>query len=134
MAEHAMERLLKPGDRAPNVVLDAINHGGKVAIDDFRGQSPVLVGLYRGLQCPFCRRHMVEVFPQLKKEFLDTGRVAYVHLALPMTGIHPRAFDAAVAADCAAEQGRFWQMHMTLFAGPVELEEESIIRSASTRC
>lgn len=58
MAEHAMERLLKPGDRAPNVVLDAINHGGKVAIDDFRGQSPVLVGLYRGLQCPFCRRHI----------------------------------------------------------------------------
>ena len=58
MAEQTMERPLQAGDRAPNVVLDAINHGGKVAIDDFRGQTPVLVGLYRGLQCPFCRRHI----------------------------------------------------------------------------
>ncbi|MGO4736839.1 peroxiredoxin-like family protein [Bosea sp. 2KB_26] len=49
---------LQPGDRAPNVVLDAITREGKIAIDDFRGQKPVLVGLYRGLHCAFCRRHI----------------------------------------------------------------------------
>ena len=39
-------------------MLDAITREGKIAIDDFRGQKPVLVGLYRGLHCPFCRRHI----------------------------------------------------------------------------
>lgn len=49
---------LQPGERAPNVVLDAITREGKIAIDDFRGSKPVLVGLFRGLHCPFCRRHI----------------------------------------------------------------------------
>ncbi|WP_027062165.1 redoxin domain-containing protein [Mesorhizobium loti] len=49
---------LQPGDRAPNVILDAITQEGKIALDDFRGQKPVLVGLFRGLHCAFCRRHI----------------------------------------------------------------------------
>jgi peroxiredoxin len=49
---------LQPGDPAPNVVLDAITRDGKIALEDFRGHSPVLVGLFRGLHCPFCRRHL----------------------------------------------------------------------------
>jgi peroxiredoxin len=58
MSAHLEMEVLQPGDRAPNVVLDAITREGKIAIDDFRGQKPVLVGLYRGLHCPFCRRHI----------------------------------------------------------------------------
>ncbi|MGI6855238.1 redoxin family protein [Mesorhizobium sp. 1B3] len=49
--------VLQPGDRAPNVVLEAITRQGRIAIDDYRGQ-PLLVGLFRGLHCPFCRRHL----------------------------------------------------------------------------
>ncbi|NVD41591.1 AhpC/TSA family protein [Ensifer sp. HO-A22] len=49
---------LQPGDRAPNVVLDAITQDGQISIDDFRGRKPVLVGLFRGLHCPFCRRQI----------------------------------------------------------------------------
>jgi peroxiredoxin len=52
---------LQLGERAPNVVLDAITREGKIAIDDFRGEKPVLVGLYRGLHCPFCRRHIATI-------------------------------------------------------------------------
>jgi peroxiredoxin len=58
MSAHPEMEVLQPGDRAPNVVLDAITREGKIAIDDFRGRKPVLVGLYRGLHCPFCRRHI----------------------------------------------------------------------------
>ncbi|OHV75469.1 redoxin family protein [Ensifer sp. LCM 4579] len=58
MEEYRRFEPLQPGDRAPNVVLDAITHEGKIAIDDFRGRKPVLVGLFRGLQCPFCRRQI----------------------------------------------------------------------------
>jgi peroxiredoxin len=63
---------LQPGDRAPNVVLDAITREGKIAIDDFRGQKPLLVGLFRGLHCPFCRRH-IAALSQLAAELREKG-------------------------------------------------------------
>jgi peroxiredoxin len=49
---------LGPGDRAPDVVLDVATKDGRIALADFRGQKPLLVGLFRGLHCPFCRRHL----------------------------------------------------------------------------
>jgi peroxiredoxin len=58
MSERHVNGPLQPGVRAPNIVLDAITRQGKIALDDFRGQSPILVGLFRGLHCPFCRRHI----------------------------------------------------------------------------
>jgi peroxiredoxin len=58
MSEHHIDGPLQPGDPAPNIVLDAITRDGKIALNDFRGHSPVLVGLFRGLHCPFCRRHL----------------------------------------------------------------------------
>lgn len=58
MSERHVDGPLQPGDRAPNIVLDAITRQGKIALEDFRGQSPILVGLFRGLHCPFCRRHL----------------------------------------------------------------------------
>ena len=66
---------LQPGDRAPNIVLDAITREGKIAIDDFRGQRPVLVGLYRGLHCPFCRRHIAalsQLTPALSEKGIES--------------------------------------------------------------
>ncbi|QIA21985.1 peroxiredoxin-like family protein [Mesorhizobium sp. AA22] len=63
---------LQPGNRAPNVVLDAISREGKIALDDFRGRSPLLIGLFRGLHCPFCRRH-VATMAQLKPALREKG-------------------------------------------------------------
>ena len=66
---------LQPGDRAPNVVLDAITQEGKIALDDFRGQKPVLVGLFRGLHCPFCRRHIAaqaQLDPELRQKGVES--------------------------------------------------------------
>ncbi|KRB50852.1 peroxiredoxin [Rhizobium sp. Root708] len=75
MPETRSDRPLKPGDRAPNVVLDAITRQGKIAIDDFRGQKPVLVGLFRGLHCPFCRRQiaaMANLAGELQQKGIDS--------------------------------------------------------------
>ncbi|OAP37798.1 peroxiredoxin [Sinorhizobium glycinis] len=72
MEEFRSSGPLQPGDRAPNVVLDAITHEGKIAIDDFRGHKPVLVGLFRGLQCPFCRRQ-IATMAQLKAALNEKG-------------------------------------------------------------
>ncbi|QRM53992.1 peroxiredoxin-like family protein [Sinorhizobium sp. BG8] len=77
MNEEKLERPmpLQLGERAPNVVLEAITRGGTVAIDDFRGQTPVLVGLFRGLQCPFCRRQiaaMANLAGPLREKGIDS--------------------------------------------------------------
>jgi peroxiredoxin len=75
MSSHNGVGPLQPGDTAPNVVLDAITREGKIAIDDFRGQKPVLVGLFRGLHCPFCRRHIAaqaQLDPELRAKGVES--------------------------------------------------------------
>ncbi|MER8703951.1 peroxiredoxin-like family protein [Mesorhizobium sp. M0323] len=72
MSTSNVERPLQPGDRAPNIILDAISREGKIALDDFRGRSPLLIGLFRGLHCPFCRRH-VAAMAQLKPALREKG-------------------------------------------------------------
>lgn len=47
---------LQPGDAAPDFELPAIHREGTVALADYRGRSPVLIALFRGVYCPFCRR------------------------------------------------------------------------------
>lgn len=49
---------LKPGDAAPRFDLPAVNRDGRVSLDDYLGRTAVLVGLFRGLHCPFCRRQI----------------------------------------------------------------------------
>ena len=53
--------LLRPGDAAPSVTLPAVNREGQVSLDDYRGRSPVLIAMFRGLHCPFCRRQLTQL-------------------------------------------------------------------------
>jgi peroxiredoxin len=53
--------LPRPGDPAPPFALPAVNREGQVSLDDYRGRSPVLIALFRGLHCPFCRRQLVQL-------------------------------------------------------------------------
>lgn len=52
---------LRPGDTAPDFELPAVNRDGTVSLAAYRGKSPVLIGLFRGLHCPFCRRQLVQL-------------------------------------------------------------------------
>ena len=53
--------VLRPGDRAPDVTLPAADREGIVSLMDYRGKQPVLLALFRGLYCPFCRRQMSQL-------------------------------------------------------------------------
>jgi peroxiredoxin len=52
---------LEPGQPAPDFRLPAINHDGEIALADYRGRTPLLLALFRGLYCPFCRRAIAQL-------------------------------------------------------------------------
>jgi protein-disulfide isomerase len=76
-------------------------------------RAPVVMVEFTDHQCPFCRRHFQSVFPRLKSEYIDAGKVRYVVRDLPLD-IHAEAFRAAEAARCAGAQGKFWPMRTAL--------------------
>jgi len=75
-----------------------------------RDDAPVTMVEFTDYQCPFCRRFEADSFAQLKKNYIDTGKVRFVSRDLPME-FHPNAPKAAVAARCAGEQHKYWEMH-----------------------
>lgn len=93
----------------------------KVTVND--GHLPVLgkkdakvtIVEFSDFQCPFCKQFFSETLPQLKKEYIDTGKVKLFYRQFPLTSIHPNAQIAAEAAECANEQGKFWEYHDILF-------------------
>jgi protein-disulfide isomerase len=72
---------------------------------------------YGDFQCPFCLEFVQSTKPLIDEHYIKTGKVYFIFQDLPLTTIHPGALMAAHAADCAAEKGRFWEMHDRLYAG-----------------
>jgi protein-disulfide isomerase len=81
--------------------------------------------------CPFCRRHTQQTQPQLDAEYINSGKVRYVFVDYPITQLHPDAFKAHEAANCAGEQGKYWQMHAQLFVKPTRDPAELTAQAAS---
>jgi protein-disulfide isomerase len=88
---------------------------GDAAAKGAAGAKRVLIE-YSDFECPFCGRHAQSVYREIQKQYVDSGRVKYVFRNLPLEQIHPSARKAAEAAECAREQGKFWEFHDRLFA------------------
>jgi protein-disulfide isomerase len=86
--------------------------------------APVTIVEFSDYQCPFCARYATQTWPQLKAEFVDTGRVRYIFKDFPIAQLHPKAAKAHEAARCAGEKGAYWQMHDLLFAGQADWPAE----------
>jgi len=84
--------------------------------DAYKGNpdAPMVVVEFSDFQCPSCRRHARETQPVLDEKFIDTGKVLWVFKNRPLR-IHENAPAAAVAAECAGEQGKFWEMAQLLY-------------------
>jgi protein-disulfide isomerase len=80
-----------------------------------RADAPVTIVEFSDYQCPFCQRFVNATFPEIKRDYIDTGKVRYVFRDFPLDPIHPQARKAAEAAHCAGEQGKYWEMHDLLF-------------------
>jgi protein-disulfide isomerase len=94
--------------------------------------APYTLVEFTDYQCPFCRQFHVNVFNELKKNYIDTGKVRFYSRDLPLDQIHPNASRAAQAGRCAADQGQFWKMRDLMGANPDKLDLENLVTEAGT--
>ncbi len=93
--------------------------------------APVTMVEFTDYQCPYCQRFHLQMFNELKKDFIDTGKVRFYSRDLPLDQIHPNAMRAAQAARCAGDQGQFWQLRNIMASHPENLDMPSLIADAS---
>ncbi len=86
--------------------------------DPVKGNPDATVTIveFSDFQCPFCQRFHQTTLPLILENYVDTGKVKFVYKDFPIQSLHPNgALPAAVASECADEQGMFWQYHDKLF-------------------
>ncbi|MBI2121936.1 MAG: DsbA family protein [Candidatus Sungbacteria bacterium] len=114
------------GNMAPSRQPSAANNtapaapviSGDLADDDptlGNPDAPVTMVEFSDFQCPFCRSMWRNILPQIKENYIKTGKVKFVYRDFPLTSIHPGAEPAALAGECADEQGKFWTFHDKVF-------------------
>jgi len=91
--------------------------------------APVTIVEFSDFQCPFCSRFFSETYPQIKQEY--EGQVHFVYRDFPLTSLHENAQKAGEAAECADDQGKFWEYHDMLFNNNSALDDASLKGYAS---
>jgi len=101
--------------------------------ENFRGNSGARVALieYADFECPYCGEYERKTFPQILSDYIQTGKVKLFYRDLPLP-MHARALPAARAARCAGEQGKYWEMHDSLFAKQNALSAPALLDRAQT--
>lgn len=106
--------------------------GAKLGRDD----APLKLVEYEDFQCPFCLRYTAEDEPSIIEEYVKTGKVQIEFRHLPILGTE--SVQAALASECAADQGMFWQYQNRLFLeqakeGQASAERVDVGRFSDTR-
>ena len=124
--------MIQPGDAAPDFSLPAVHREGSVSLSDYRGRSPVLLALFRGFYCPFCRRQMGQLAAaaeKLKVQELEVLGVAAADPARARRYLEARPLRLPMGADPALATHRAYglgQVARTPDAG-------EMIEAAATR-
>jgi protein-disulfide isomerase len=77
--------------------------------------APVTMIVFDDYQCPFCAKLYNNVEKKIREEYVSKGKAKLYVRDLPLQQLHDKAFDVAIAARCANEQGKFWEMHDRIF-------------------
>ena len=92
--------------------------------------APIQIVEFSDFQCPFCDRFYTDTEPLLMEYFVKTGKVYFTYRSAGnwvsgnLGGVRTESQDAAAAAYCAADQGKFWEMHDSLFANNRDVEDQ----------
>ena len=101
-----------PQPNVPEVVFVSLDD------DPVKGNpdAEIIVVEFSDFQCPFCSRFFDQTLPLIEQNYIDTGKIRFVYRDFPIDSLHPNARPAHVAAECADEQGKFWEYHDVLFS------------------
>ena len=123
-----LERLTQPQPSAPPQPTSAkVTNLKGYALG--KADAPLTMVEFTDLQCPFCRQFVLSTFDQLKKDWIDTGKLRYISRDFPLD-FHAQAMNAARAARCAGDQGKFWEMRLALMRNANLLTPAYITRTA----
>ena len=95
-----------------------------------RADAPVTIVEFTDLQCPSCRKFHTDAYAELKRSYIDTGKVRFVSRDFPLEGLHPYALKAAEAARCAGDQNKFWEYRSALFSDGGAMTDDMLKKSA----
>lgn len=101
--------------------------------DDYiRGRPDAKLTLieFSDFQCPFCERFYRETLPLIDKDYIQTGKLRMIYRDFPLAGVHEHAQKAAEAAQCAGEQGKYWEMHDRIFANHTAMSVDDLKKHA----
>lgn len=94
--------------------------------------APITIIEFSDFQCPFCARFSAQTLPLLSEHYIQGGAVKLVYRDFPLQNSHPNAVPAAVAAQCAHEQGQFKPMHDMLFERQSQWSDQEIPQAVSS--
>lgn len=87
--------------------------------------APMILVEFTDYECPFCQRFHTGAYEEIKKEYIDTGKLRFASVDLPLK-FHKNARQAAHAAHCAGDQGSFWELRHVLIENARTLSPEAI--------
>jgi protein-disulfide isomerase len=122
-----LERLTEP-QGAPQPQVAKVSNLGGYSLG--RPDAPLTMVEFTDLQCPYCRQFATTTFDELKRNWIDTGRLRYISRDFPLE-FHQQAMKAARAARCSGEQGKFWEMRWALMRNANLLSPAFITKTAS---
>jgi len=94
--------------------------------------APVTIVEFSDFQCPFCGAFYSQTVPQIQKDYIDSGKVKLDYRDFPLENIHQNAKAASLAAQCANEQGKFWEYHNMLFSSQNQWADLDAINATNT--
>ncbi len=126
----AQPRQQPQGPEVPGLVGQTIGLAGEPTMGN-QSAKVTIVEVW-DYHCPFCRRSAQQTFPQIVTEYVKTGKAQYAFVDYPIAQLHPDAFRSHEAAACAADQGKFWEMHLSLWAGTPVRDVEGLTAKATS--
>jgi protein-disulfide isomerase len=96
-----------------------------------RADAPVTLVEFGDIQCPFCKKFHTDAYAELKKNYIDTGKVRFVSRDLPLE-FHPFAMKAAEAARCAGDQNKYWELRDALYSNGAPPNDDAIKKAVES--
>ncbi|CAN5145797.1 hypothetical protein BH18GEM1_BH18GEM1_03960 [soil metagenome] len=116
----------------PGAAAGTVFEGVDISNDPVLGpeDAPVTIVEFSDFECPFCSRFARQTAPRLRSQYGDDIRWIFVNN--PLQSIHPRAYDLALAGECAHEQEKFWEWYDAAFSDRYGTSDGGIAMAAQS--